>query len=74
MCHALLRRVAVSENEDSLELQIKPKAELRQRFHLMRHAGATGVASSPCITVCLHPTGHPETTGKASSDRIGPRC
>jgi hypothetical protein len=39
----VLRRVTVDRNEDSLELQIEPKAELGRLFRLTRHTGATGV-------------------------------
>jgi hypothetical protein len=68
LAQALLRRVTVDRNGNSLELHIEPKAELRKLFRLVRGTGATGVASACGTTVRLHLSGSLETTPKASSD------
>jgi hypothetical protein len=56
MAHALLRRITVDRNEDSLELQIEPKAALGQLFRLLQGTGATGVAPACGVTVRLRST------------------
>jgi hypothetical protein len=53
MAHALLRRITVDRNEDSLELQIEPRAALGQRFRLLQGTEATWVV--PQVTILAPP-------------------